>query len=135
MKQTGIVIKINGDKALVKIQRSASCGETCGTCDLCENKEKTQWVLNNVSASEGDRVMMELSGSSFMLMAFTAYIMPLLLAVTVSFFTMKYFEPIAADFIFVGTVAIGIILAVILGKTIFSKNKFQSKITEILDKS
>ncbi len=132
MEQTGIVLNTYKDKASVKIVRDTSCGDNCGNCNLCENKEKIRTVINSANAKTGDRVLVYMKSSSFLIMAFVAYILPIAITGIVAWVLLGRVSTAAADFITLGTMALSILISIALGKIIFKGNRFQSRITEVI---
>ena len=133
MEQVAKVVNVEENRAEVLIVRDSACGSDCGDCRLCEQKEKKDWVINNVGAKAGDIVKVSLKTSSFLGMATFAYIMPVFVAAVLSY-TFNFFMPknyadlfsAIALFVLVG-------VTVLSGKKLFSGEKYQSQITEIIN--
>lgn len=132
MEQTGIVLNTQGERATVRIVRGTACGDSCGNCNLCENKEKICTVINTAGAKAGEYVHIEIKSSVFFVMAFVAYIFPLILTGVVALFMSGSVNTGTADFITLGVLVVSIFLAAILGKLIFKGKRFQSRITEVI---
>lgn len=77
MKQTGIVVGLEGDKAKVKMQRHTACGD-CGACQVSKNQ--LTLVLdaeNNVGAKTGDFVALDMETVDFLSAVVLIYVFPL----------------------------------------------------------
>lgn len=132
MEQTGIVLNLQDDTATVKIFRDTACGDSCGSCNLCENKEKIRKVINSAGAKTGDRVKIEIKGSSFLIMAFAAYIFPILAMGAAAFMLYGRVSTAAADFITLGTLIASIFIVAAVSRFLFGGKRFQSRITEVI---
>ena len=78
MKQTGIVVGLEGDKAKIKMQRHTACGD-CGACQVSKNQ--LTLVLdaeNNVGAKTGDFVEVDLETVDFLSAVVLIYVFPLI---------------------------------------------------------
>ncbi len=80
-KAEGIVVQSNGNISKVKIVRSSMCGENCGSCNLCGNRETFVFAENAAEAQENDRVLLEMDSSSGLKAAALVYGMPLLILI------------------------------------------------------
>lgn len=78
MTGEGIVVKLNGNTATVRIKRSSACGHDCGECNLCENPNIEVDILNPIGAKIGDRVKIGTDTGKVMLSAFILYMLPLI---------------------------------------------------------
>ncbi len=76
MAETGSVIDIEGDKVIVKLQRT----EACAKCGACSVGMKTQDMLikahNQCDAIIGDEVEIELEESNFIVAVMIMYGLP-----------------------------------------------------------
>lgn len=79
MNKFGIVTKCHKDFAFVRITRDSMCGDNCGNCNLCANKEIEIKAINEAGASIGDRVEMEIPEEMGFSAAFLAYGAPMLI--------------------------------------------------------
>lgn len=78
MKQTGLVVGLEGDKAKVKLQRHTACGD-CGACQVSKNQ--LTLVLdadNNVGAKTGDFVELDMETVDFLSAVVLIYVFPLI---------------------------------------------------------
>ena len=131
MEQTGFVLETKENKALVRIKRATACGENCADCNLCGDKKIDRWVINEAGAAKGDTVLLFTKSSSILLMAFTAYIVPIIVAVAVCLILTKCNVPQAAvDFISIGVLALSVLTVAKAG--FFRGEKYSSKIVEII---
>jgi sigma-E factor negative regulatory protein RseC len=132
MEQIGLVKTCKGKRALVKIVRESACGDNCASCNLCGEKERKQWVVNDMGAKEGDTVKIELSASSALLMSFTAYVLPILTAAAACMIFTRYIENKAAvDALSFITLVLAVFITARSDKIFFKSSRFKSKITEI----
>ncbi|MBR5516301.1 MAG: SoxR reducing system RseC family protein [Clostridia bacterium] len=80
MKQSGIVLKTDGEFATVEVMQSSACAgcskqEGCVSC-----KKKTKAVAYNpIGAVKGDKVILETKSSTVLLYALLVFVLPLLL--------------------------------------------------------
>ena len=81
MKQYGKVIAHDGEMATVAVQRHASC-EKCGACGLGKASDVVVTVKDEVGASVGDSVIIELEFSAVFKASAIVYVVPLVLMVT-----------------------------------------------------
>ena len=77
MTGEGIVVKLNGNTATVRIKRSSACGHDCGECNLCKNPDIEVDILNPIGAKIGDRVKIGTDTRKVMLSAFVLYMLPI----------------------------------------------------------
>jgi sigma-E factor negative regulatory protein RseC len=77
MKQTGVVIGIEGDKAKIKMQRHTACGD-CGACQVSSNQlNVTLEAQNPVGAAAGDFVEVDMETMDFLSAVILVYLLPL----------------------------------------------------------
>jgi len=89
MKETGKVIKVEGDQATILIKRGTACG-SCGNCHV--GREKLEMIMtteNSIGAQVGDEVEIELENINFLTATAIAYGFPLA-ALTVGIFAGYY---------------------------------------------
>lgn len=78
MKQTGIVVGLEGNKAKIKMQRHTACGD-CGACQVSKNQ--LTLILdaeNNLGAKTGDFVEIDLETVDFLSAVVLIYVFPLI---------------------------------------------------------
>ncbi|MBO4897341.1 MAG: SoxR reducing system RseC family protein [Clostridia bacterium] len=131
MEQTGFVLETEDGKALVRVKRATACGENCADCNLCGDKKIDRWVINEAGAQKGDTVLLFTKSSSILLMAFTAYIVPIIVAVLACVILTKCNVPQAAvDFISIGVLLLSVLIVAKAG--LFRGEKYKSRIAEVL---
>ncbi len=81
MNSFGIVTRCEKEFAYVKIRRDSMCGENCGSCNMCANKEIEIKAVNEKGAKIGDRVEMEMPEKSGLSAALFAYGIPMLILI------------------------------------------------------
>lgn len=90
MNREGIVTDIKGKYAKIDLVRHSACGD-CGACSMGdENMQMSVESLNQVDASVGDRVEIEMQTDNVLTAAFIAYVIPLTTFVLGIVFGMKY---------------------------------------------
>lgn len=77
----GIVRAVDNNSAKVFIQRHSMCGDSCASCNLCGDKETVIEAVNEIQASQGDHVVVEIETERGLLAAFLAYGVPILLVI------------------------------------------------------
>lgn len=78
MKQTGVVIGIDGDKAKIKMQRHTACGD-CGACQVSEKQLNLVLEAENiVGAKTGDFVEVDMETMDFLSAVIIVYLYPLI---------------------------------------------------------
>ncbi|GHV44202.1 hypothetical protein FACS189492_0150 [Clostridia bacterium] len=79
MEKTGVVIKIEGETAIVRIPREVSCGENCAACNGCNIAASIDVKANNFTgAKPGDRVTVALADKKVLGAAFVFYVLPVI---------------------------------------------------------
>ena len=86
LEEFGVVVEVNGQFALVQIQRNSSCGQctanqSCGTASLATvlgQKYTKVKVINHVAAKVGDKVVIGLEEQALLKSALALYLLPLL---------------------------------------------------------
>ena len=81
MNKFGIVTKCEKDFAFVRITRDSMCGDNCGSCNLCGNKNIEIKAINSKGAKPGDRVEMNMPEQSGFSASLLAYGMPMLILI------------------------------------------------------
>jgi len=133
MRQIGTVIKTEGNRAWVKMQKGVSCGkERCplssSLIDDSQDDFYTVCAINSVGAKTGDRVLVEMEDLFLLRTAFTVYILPILVGI-LSYSLLNYFLKMPL-FAYVGTfLSVGIIA--ILLKRADRKFNFSYRIVEL----
>lgn len=133
MEQTGRVLEVKQNKAFVKVVRGTACGENCGQCNICEDRDNKRWMLNDAKAKKGDTVLIEMLTSRIIFMAFVAYILPIIIG-TVCYILLWAAIGKGAVTDLVSFVVIVASIFIVAKRNPFSKDKYQSRITEILKK-
>ena len=72
----GKIIALKGNEALVAFQRSSMCNH-CKACGIRDEQTMETYVLNEMSAKEGDSVIVELNSKTILKASLIAYIIPL----------------------------------------------------------
>ncbi|MFW6035884.1 MAG: SoxR reducing system RseC family protein [Halothermotrichaceae bacterium] len=83
MIETGQIIKLKGEDAVVKITRHSQCSKCTNKCELAtvENSHEVddiEVVVNNsINAAEGERVKLEMQEQPLVLASLIIYLIPL----------------------------------------------------------
>ncbi len=78
MKQVGVVVSAEEDKAKVLLTRQSACGE-CKGCKLgSDDMEMEVEAFNSIDAKIGDRVEVDMENQNVLAAAFIAYTIPLI---------------------------------------------------------
>lgn len=133
MEQTGKVIETKGGRAKVKVVRGTACGDSCGNCNICENRDNIRWMINDAKAQKGDIVLVEMRTGKVILMAFVAYIVPII-AGTVCYLALSALVGKGAVTDLVSFAFIVLTVFFIAKYNPFGKDKYQSHVTKILKK-
>ncbi len=79
MKETGLVIKIDGEYATVKVEKKDQCSK-CGMCLFPKGVDSIEWRAKNlVNATKGDTVVIDTEKEGKLLGALLVFLVPLLL--------------------------------------------------------
>jgi sigma-E factor negative regulatory protein RseC len=78
MRETGNIIRIDGEMAEVVMERHASC-ESCGACGLGGKPQISFMARNLIGAQKGDWVEVELQTGKLYQAAFLMYTLPLMM--------------------------------------------------------
>ena len=76
--EQGVIEKVSGQKAVVRIEKTAACA-TCQSRDSCREasgKDMVIEVANELGAVEGDRIEISLPSGSFLMLSVLIYILP-----------------------------------------------------------
>ncbi|MDY2986468.1 MAG: SoxR reducing system RseC family protein [Peptoniphilus sp.] len=80
MKNSGIVINVDGDYLDIVSVRESACGGSCESCGAhCESKAETLRLLNTIEAEVGDRVELEINSSKVLGYIGLVYGVPLII--------------------------------------------------------
>lgn len=77
MRQCGVVMSIDGDRAKVVMQRQSACGD-CKGCRWGEDDSSMEIeAVNSINAKIGDHVEIDMEHQNVLFAAFIAYMIPL----------------------------------------------------------
>ncbi len=78
-EEEGIVVKVEGNLARVKVMKTSDCA-TCAVADSCPftqlKRDWLVWAKNDLGAREGDRVKISIAPARYLLIAFLIFIFP-----------------------------------------------------------
>ncbi|ABW19246.1 SoxR reducing system RseC family protein [Alkaliphilus oremlandii] len=78
MRQCGVIISIDGERAKVSLQKQSACGD-CKGCRWGEDNMKMEVeAINRIKAKVGDRVEIDMEHQNVLAAAFIAYVIPLI---------------------------------------------------------
>ncbi len=106
METYGLVKKITGDKALVKVVRESACGGNCAACNACGNREIELTVNNPIEAQIGDVVKITSSSRQVLQSVFLLYLLPVLLFVIVYLISSVFWTVMPALFLAAGVILV-----------------------------
>lgn len=131
MNQIGIIESIDGDSAIVRINRTSACGENCAGCKGgCTPTQQLVSAKNNVNAKEGEKVLLYMPSSTVLGAAAAVYIIPLaVLIISYILFNMHFSEIIS---ILLAGAATALVYALIAAVSKKNKNKYQLVIEKII---
>ena len=76
MREVGLVTKLKGEFASVRIGRHSACG-SCGKCGMSQNQKHVDFfVKNSLNAQPGDRVVLDIKDANTLKLALVAYVIP-----------------------------------------------------------
>lgn len=78
MTGEGTVVKINGNRATVRIEKKSACSGECSSCGLCENPVYDIEAKNSANADVGDKVVLYMPTGRVYFAAFLVYMLPII---------------------------------------------------------
>lgn len=134
MEQIGEIVELRGKKALVRIRRTSSCGENCSGCSgNCTPTASVVTAVNGLSAKVGDMVKLHMNASSFLLLAFIGYILPLIICVGVYFLVNMLTDSVLlSDICAVLSLILTLFVFYLIDKLPDKPSRFSSRIIKIL---
>ena len=133
MLQRGIVTGISEKTAEIEITRSSSCGESCASCGLCPGLTAKVSASNDIGASLGDTVVIDMADKKILGAAALVYIVPLAVLI-IGYFVAYAFcqnELISAGAGF-ALMALTFVLLILSDKRL--KRRYTPRITKIIPK-
>lgn len=132
MRKIGQILKSEGKYSWVKMERGTSCGE--GKCPLSSpliNDSKSNFYIvqayNDLDASPGDKVLVEINDHIALGVAFLIYIFPILLTLSV-YFLLRYLTSLVL-YHYLG-VAVSIVFSLFLLKEEDQRLQFHYRIID-----
>ncbi|NOQ22857.1 MAG: hypothetical protein GQ565_09475 [Candidatus Aegiribacteria sp.] len=139
MTRKGLVRKVRGDEALI-------CPADGNECDSCEARHaclslsggsgrKTDfWMLNDIGASPGDMVELELRSSASLTIIASTFLLPVFLLFAGYLFMMNGTDLQRALGAGAGLVA-GIVSAIVINKRLGTRKGYNMQMTKILERA
>ena len=133
MKEVGLVVKTEKDRAIVKVDKKDECSK-CGMCLFPKNASSTLFsAVNEMGAKEGDTVLIEVTSNSKLLGAVLAFLVPLLLIMLSAVITFAVIgKELYMLVLSVGLVAIWYLILPIIDKKLKTWDKFSPSVIKIL---
>lgn len=118
MNKTGIVIRKNSNKVLVRIDRTGECGDKCESCSAsCHVPQIEVEVENTLDASIGDYVNIVTEHKTLISSSFILYTIPLLAFMVGIFMGIKisdYYSLLDSELLAIGTGFLSLIITYIM---------------------
>ena len=117
MREIGLVTKLKGEFASVRIGRHSACG-SCGKCGMSKNQKHVDFfVKNTLDAKPGDNVVLDIKDTNTTKLALVAYLIPLALGLMFFLVSVLLKWPDWASFLmFVGGCAVAYTIVAIIDK-------------------
>lgn len=139
--EQGIILKVTGERALVKVKRSSMC-EGCNSSGACHSlggaNEMEAEALNLAEASEGDHVLLSMNPRSVLKIAFLVYLVPVIALVIGAIVGEKYasrysFSPEFGAF-FLAVIAFTVVMIPIkyIGNKMGTSDEYTPKIIKVI---
>ena len=129
MIEWGTVVKLKGDKAVVRFNRKSAC-DNCRMCAVTKDGMKVEVVVKNtLNLSVGDSVAVEMGERFVLTAAVIVYIIPLLLVGLGIYLGLFISDLMSAIFAVAGLV-LGFIIAIIIDKQLKKKKGFSPRMVE-----
>lgn len=133
MEETGIVIELIADLALVEFNRTGACKHGCEGCGACLTGDKRISVeaSNSLGAKVGEEVVVALPGSSFAIATLLMYVLPLIAFLAALFLSSKLNNDLIQGLIAVLSAAIVFAVLHVLERCFKRSNIFTPRIVSI----
>ncbi|NLZ25640.1 MAG: SoxR reducing system RseC family protein [Clostridiales bacterium] len=129
MIEWGTVVKLKGDKAVVRFNRKSAC-DNCRMCAVTKDGMKVEVVVKNtLNLSVGDSVAVEMGERFVLTAAVIVYIIPLLLVGLGIYLGLFISDLMSAIFAVAGLV-LGFIIAISIDKQLKKKKGFSPRMVE-----
>ncbi len=91
MEEVGVVVEVKGTAAVVRITETGGCG-SCASAGVCKagSDGRLLEAENAAGAKAGDKVAVEISGSSFIKASFVVYMVPVIMLFAGAYFGGEY---------------------------------------------
>ena len=139
--ERGVIDKISGRKATVKIQKSSACSscESRDSCDVHGGNPMEIEVINHLKAGEGDQVEVSIPSGTFLALSLYIYFIPVVALIGGAYAGGTLLAPVlslnptACSIIF-GFLAMGITFLLLrrFDKTPGANRKYGPKMTRII---
>lgn len=139
MTRKGLVREVRGDEALICPADDNEC-DSCKARHACfslsgaKDKNADFWMLNDIGASPGDLVELELRSSASLTIIVSTFLLPVFLLFAGYLFMMNGTDLQRALGAGAGLVA-GIVSAVVINKRLGTRKGYNMQMTKILERS
>ena len=135
MVETGKVIKLKGDRAVIRVDRKSACDN----CRMCAIKPKSPHIdiilKNEVNAKIEDWVEIEIDDHVVVKSSLVVYTIPLITAFFGLLIGFLAFKEAAYQLImFTGFLLVGFVVVFFIDKLIKNNKKYKQRITRIVTK-
>lgn len=131
---SGIVQKIEGEYAIVQIQRQDMCGD-CHACDAVhESKPCALKCINSVNSQVGDSVEVSLDNTVFLKATYIMYGLPLLGligGIAIGYFAAQFIPAINPELLMILGAIIGMLITFVIIKKRDENNKYKKMLPHI----
>ena len=132
MKETGKIIKLKGDKAVIRIDRKSACDK----CRMCAIKPRSPHIdialKNEAGAKTGDIVEVEMADHIVIKSSLFVYIIPLITAFVGLLIGLVFDKAVYQLIMFAGFLLIGFVIVFFVDKLVKNNKKYQQRITRIV---
>lgn len=140
IRESGIIERVSGRRAVVRIQKGGSCAacDNRTSCHIDSDRPLFIEVDNEMGARAGDRVELSMPTASLLKLSFLVYMVPVLALVIGAILGAECAEPLAISSTLASLMAGGTTLAVSfvflkrLDRSVRRKPEYQPRLTKIL---
>lgn len=132
MIETGKVIKLKGEKAVIRVDRKSGCE----MCHMCAIKPKSPHIditlKNGLNAKKGDTVEVEMADRVVIKSSFLVYTIPLITGFIGLLIGTVFSNMLYQLIMFAGFLILGFTILIFIDKLVKNNKKFVQKITRIV---
>ncbi len=132
---SGVVQIIEGEYAVVQIQRQDMCGD-CHACDAVHVSQScTLKCINSIKSEIGDLVEISLDNTTFLKATYIIYGLPLLglgIGIALGYFIASFFPNINNELFMIAGAGLGMLITFLIIKSQDKKNKYKKMLPHIV---